>query len=737
MLRANGLQDPVNTYSLRCDGFASLGIRDDGISGTQTMPSRARLQLVDKDGSEEAPWRPYWRNGVLFTGNQDMGYVGHRYYEGDHEEPWNYTRGHSDLLISAGDSDLTDPLRQRIRFTYTTTPDAGATTGAATYDGLEFMQLWPERPDNGYVGIGDFTADGSDPTERLDVLNRTIRIQRLVPEYRNDTLSRVVMSDGNGRLHWRNATTLNLADCEWRMDPAPGPNHVYTATGAVDPDCPDSLEFVGIGTPSPIYKLDIWHKKGTSGSVGGLRNIYLGSTTGANTGITTEVSPQNTTNMEYGTGVASTVNSVSLGGTGVIGAVNLDYDAADSEDGQVAGVYGSVDASAGYFGTAYGTRGNVVVDGGTVDDVFGTHGSVVNHNPVNATYGMWGESWAQAQVGSNFGGYANAVWEGDGYTIGQSIGLRARSMKISGSATATKSYGLIAQGRDGSSETWGVNATASSSGTGTVNSGIYASGANGATNYGIYATATGPSGSTNWAAYLVGPSFTTANAWTPSDQNLKTNIDLIEDPLSQVMSLRPKRYTYETDAYPQLNLPTGEQYGFLAQEYAEVFPNMVRDVIQPAITDADGEQVSEEASFKAMSQANLLPLAIAAIQQQNARIDQLQEQLAACCSSDGGQRSSAPIAASNDLRTERLTIAPNPFTTSTTLRYFMAQEGRARLEVSAEDGRSIDVLREERTNAGEHTYEWNTSGLSSGSYFIAFIVDGNTIVKRAVKVNER
>lgn len=340
-------------------------------------------------------------------------------------------------------------------------------------------------------------------------------------------------------------------------------------------------------------------------------------------------------------------------------------------------------------------------------------------------------------MGTNCGGFANSIWL-QGATVSQSIGLRARSERASGVTTqATNSYGLIAQGRNGSAGTWGVNATASSSGTGTTNWGIYASGANGTTNYGVYATASGPGGSTNWAAYLLGPSFTTANAWTPSDEDLKANIEPIEAPLSQVMALRPKRYTYQTEAYPQLNLPTGEQYGFLAQEYAEVFPDMVKDVVQPAITDADGELVSGSVSFKAMTQANLLPLAIAAIQQQNTRIDQLQEQLAACCAIDGGQRSSAPIASSNDLRTERLAIAPNPFSTSTTLRYFMAQEGRARLEVSAEDGRSIEVLREERTSAGEHAYEWNTSGLNSGSYFVAFIVDGNTIVKRAVKVNER
>lgn len=605
------------------------------------------------------------------------------------------------------------------------------------------MQLWPDAETEGFVGIGDFHAAMVNPSERLDILNRTIRLRDFGTPglYHNNSYDRLLVVDPvDGLVHWRDAASLSLADCEWRMHDAPDPNHVYTAVGAPDDDCPDDLEFVGIGTEWPDFKLDVEHTESTSNSIGGIRSIYHGSSTGANLGINSVVDPENGTNIDFGNAVYGEVSKLSDSGTGVTGVVNLDANGGNG-DSQVAGVYGTVDASDGYYGFVYGTRGLVNDIGTDIDWAYGAYGRVAGAGSRSASYGLWGESQAEGTVYNNYGGQASATWL-TGATVNQSIGLRAKSAPASGITTqVVNSYGLIATGRSGSTGTWGVNATASSSGTGTVNTGVYASGANGATNYGIYATASGPGGSTNWAAYLVGPSFTTANAWTPSDQNLKTNIDLIEDPLSQVMSLRPKRYTYETDAYPQMNLPTGEQYGFLAQEYAEVFPDMVRDVIQPAITDADGELVSEEASFKAMSQANLLPLAIAAIQQQNARIDQLQEQLAACCASAGGQRSNTPVPIAsdpaNDLRTERLTIAPNPFTTSTTLRYLMAQEGRARLEVSAEDGRSIDVLREERTIAGEHTYEWNTSGLSSGTYFVAFIVDGNTIVKRAVKVNER
>lgn len=39
-----------------------------------------------------------------------------------------------------------------------------------------------------------------------------------------------------------------------------------------------------------------------------------------------------------------------------------------------------------------------------------------------------------------------------------------------------------------------------------------------------------------------------------------------------------------------------------------------------------------------------------------------------------------------------------------------------------------------KTDAGSYSYEWNTAQLAPGTYFCALLVDGNVVVKRAVKV---
>jgi hypothetical protein len=59
------------------------------------------------------------------------------------------------------------------------------------------------------------------------------------------------------------------------------------------------------------------------------------------------------------------------------------------------------------------------------------------------------------------------------------------------------------------------------------------------------------------------------------------------------------------------------------------------------------------------------------------------------------------------------------------------------LQVSDNAGRPISTLREEHAMAGAFTYEWDTQHLAAGTYFVALVVDGNVVVKRAVKVGER
>ncbi len=364
VIRSNDLtgiyNTTVNGFPLGNRGFASLGVRTDGTDGTLNMPSRARLHMVDVNGAAQAPWRPYFRNGVLFSGNDDMGYIGHVYHDASNgSTPWNYTGDRSDLVISAGENSLTEEFRQRIRFTYTTTPDVLATEGAATYGGLEFMQLFPASATEGRVGIGDFTVVNDAPTHQLDVRTGKVRIRALPADPVSASTEVVVVNTSTGALNGvlEHRPLAALPDnCEWTMNVA-SPNHVYTAYGAANAACPDANEFVGIGTQVPQFKLDVRHTRGSSGSIGGIQSLYNGSSTASNTAVNAVISPENGTNMDFADAVSGTVSGISHSGTGTRGIVNLNYASANNSNSQVAGAYGNVNTSTGTYNAVYGTRG--------------------------------------------------------------------------------------------------------------------------------------------------------------------------------------------------------------------------------------------------------------------------------------------------------------------------------------------------------------------------------------------
>lgn len=204
----------------------------------------SRLHLAEGVQSNASPWgyRDWQRNGITFTGNDDHGYIGHKYKGPDV----------TDMVIQWSDNPGFSRA-DRMRFIFTSAYDGGLSpTGMNSLEGLEGMRLWPVDDRNINVGVGDFFAYGSDPTERLHMIEGRFRIESLPTDPEALGLTKVMMVDDaaggeHGVVKWLDVANLIPNDCEWTMN-ASAPNHVYTAVGAVDPDCPDDLEAVGIGT---------------------------------------------------------------------------------------------------------------------------------------------------------------------------------------------------------------------------------------------------------------------------------------------------------------------------------------------------------------------------------------------------------------------------------------------------------------------------------------------------------
>ena len=63
-------------------------------------------------------------------------------------------------------------------------------------------------------------------------------------------------------------------------------------------------------------------------------------------------------------------------------------------------------------------------------------------------------------------------------------------------------------------------------------------------------------------------------------------------------------------------------------------------------------------------------------------------------------------------------VWPNPFNPSTTIRYDLARSGQVRLSVLNVLGQEIQVITNEKLNAGTFSLNWNASRLASGVYFL-------------------
>jgi hypothetical protein len=109
------------------------------------------------------------------------------------------------------------------------------------------------------------------------------------------------------------------------------------------------------------------------------------------------------------------------------------------------------------------------------------------------------------------------------------------------------------------------------------------------------------------------------------DQDLKKNVQPVKNALSYVQQLEPKKFEYNHNKYSRLDLPAGQQYGFMAEEVQKVLPELVGTQSQSYRV---GKNAFRNASYKEYDMQSLIPILVGAIQEQQAQIEDLKRQLA-------------------------------------------------------------------------------------------------------------
>ena len=244
-----------------------------------------------------------------------------------------------------------------------------------------------------------------------------------------------------------------------------------------------------------------------------------------------------------------------------------------------------------------------------------------------------------------------------------------------------------------------------------------------------------------YAMWSEGSQFsTTTGTWTTSDAQLKQNVEPQVGAMDLLRELRPSTYTFRTEEFQFLQLADGLQHGLIAQEVEAVLPELVRTVYRPADIDSTGTAVTPSMEMKAVNYEMLIPIMIAAIKEQDEQIVALREALASCCENPANGDSRLLTDPEGDLDKamegdERsLHIQPNPFTERTTLHYRLERSGRMQLLANSADGKSLKVLQEASLEAGAYQFNWETGDLTAGMYYVTLLLDGEPIVKKAVKV---
>ena len=116
----------------------------------------------------------------------------------------------------------------------------------------------------------------------------------------------------------------------------------------------------------------------------------------------------------------------------------------------------------------------------------------------------------------------------------------------------------------------------------------------------------------------------TVSAQKINETDLKVNVDKISNSTQQLKNLEPITFKYDVNKYKHLKLPAGEQYGFLASNVEANFPAMVHETSKMYQA---GKNNSKTAKYSEVQTADLIPVLVAAIKEQQVEIELLKKEM--------------------------------------------------------------------------------------------------------------
>lgn len=278
---------------------------------------------------------------------------------------------------------------------------------------------------------------------------------------------------------------------------------------------------------------------------------------------------------------------------------------------------------------------------------------------------------------------------------------------------------------------YGVIAYAQGTGAGTINYGVYglASGLSTGINYGVYGNA--PVGANSWAGYFQGNVFSTG-LYIGSDAQLKLNVATEADVLPAIMQVRPVTYNYDISQYKELNLSPEKQHGFIAQELARIFPEVVKES-RYSIPNSEGLEGNSK-TFLSVNYPGLISILFRGIQQQQAQIETLRQTIIAAntvATTPETGRTGQVVTSSGSFDVNKFSLAqntPNPFSASTTIRYTMPDG--LRNGVIAVFDLTGKMMMQFNGLTGKSQVIINGNSLQPGMYIYSLLAEGQEVISK-------
>lgn len=207
----------------------------------------------------------------------------------------------------------------------------------------------------------------------------------------------------------------------------------------------------------------------------------------------------------------------------------------------------------------------------------------------------------------------------------------------------------------------------------------------------------------------------TLNNW--SDKRLKKNVKTISFNKNNFLKLNPVSFDISDSLLLSEKVKNGEkkvtstsQYGFIAQEIQELYPQLVT-------TD-------KETGFLKIKPLEIIPILVAALQDQQLQINALTDII--------NKSNSAPqkVGASQDIDVLSYAIldqnTPNPFNTLTTIGYYLPTT-ISNASIYIYDMHGVQLKSYSITERGKSNLTIQGSELNAGMYLYALIADGKVI----------